>query len=170
MHLDWKVPCGKYPLLFEFGKYALSRRPFKPAHTIWGEAHFPSCNQMSESTCLKTFLVPFYLLSLSHSTPFAQYSTLWFACSKVYFWPVKDMKTLLAWCPFPNPLAQNQMVFKYSQSELRMLSANNVKGVKKRDSQAKQFDTLPAQQASERSFQFHINFFFFNKIENFHFI
>lgn len=55
------------------------------------------------------------------------------------------------------------MVFKYSQSELRMLSVNNVKGVKKRDSQAKQFDTLPAQQASERSFQFHINFFFFQQ-------
>lgn len=40
-----------------------------------------------------------------------------------------------------------------------MLSVNNVKAVKEGDSQAEQFDTLPAQQASERSFQFHINFF-----------
>lgn len=38
-----------------------------------------------------------------------------------------------------------------------MLSVNNMKGVKERDSQAKQFDTLPAKQASERSFQFHNN-------------
>lgn len=40
-----------------------------------------------------------------------------------------------------------------------MLSVNNGNGKKERDSQAKQFDTVPAQQASERSFQFHINFF-----------
>lgn len=49
-----------------------------------------------------------------------------------------------------------------------MLSVNNVKGVKERDSQAKQLDILPAQQASERSFQFHINIFVPRKKENLH--
>jgi len=49
-----------------------------------------------------------------------------------------------------------------------MLSVNNVKGVKERDSQAKQFDTPPAQQASETSFQFHINIFVPRKKENLH--
>lgn len=62
----------------------LSHQRIQPEAKL-GIIYFPSCNQMPESTCLKTFLVSF---SLSHPTPFAQDSTLWFACSKVYSWPV----------------------------------------------------------------------------------
>lgn len=42
----------------------LSNQHIQPEVKL-GITHFPSCNQMPESTCLKAFLVSFYLLSLS---------------------------------------------------------------------------------------------------------
>lgn len=78
----------------------LSNQHIQPEANL-GVTHFPSCNQMPESTCLKTFLVPF---SLSSHT-FVQTSTLWFACSNVYSWP-KTWR-LFSMVPFPNPPAHN---------------------------------------------------------------